>query len=208
MWSKRAPNGEYRSVPADVALREASLMPISLKPKEGLALINGTAVSTAVAALVMHHANNLAVASQVLTAMSVEALCGSRESFDTIFANSRPHPGQIDPSRNIQKLLAKSRLAKDFNECDDGSLRQDRYSIRTASQWIGPILEDFLLAGQQISIECNSVTDNPLIDIGRDGKSFHGGKFPGQSSDIRHGKDPLRTPGNRSDALFPMYRDY
>ena len=177
VWARSAHDGRRRVTTADVALKESSLAPIDLRPKEGLALINGTAVSTGVAALAMHDANCLAVTSQVLTAMSVEALCGAKESFDPIFAKLRPHPGQIEAARNIHKLLAGSRLALDDGDHGEGSLRQDRYSTRTASQWIGPVLEDFLLANRQVTIECNSVTDNPLIDVERDGKSFHGGNF-------------------------------
>lgn len=164
---------------ADVALTEASLIPITLGPKEGLAIINGTAVTAGVAALATHDTNCLAVLSQILTAMSVEALLGTRESFDPFFAEVRPHPGQKEAAQNIYSFLAGSRLAKDSNGLDEteNSLFQDRYPIRTASQWIGPVLEDLLLAYQQVSIECNSATDNPLIQ--REGKSrvLHGGNF-------------------------------
>ena len=177
VWAKNPFDGRRRVTTADVALRESSLTPIELKPKEGLAIINGTAVSTAIAALVMHDANCLGITSQVLTAMSVEALGGAKESFDPIFAKLRPHPGQIEAARSIHRLLEGSKLATDSGDHAEGSLRQDRYSIRTASQWIGPVLEDFSLASSQVTIECNSVTDNPLIDIEREGRSFHGGNF-------------------------------
>ncbi len=177
VWARSAHDGRYHVTTADLALRDSSLKPIDLEPKEGLAIINGTAISTGVAALAMHDANCLAAASQVLTAMSVEALCGAKESFDPIFARLRPHPGQIEVAHNIHSFLADSKLATDSGDHGDGSLRQDRYSIRTAAQWVGPVVEDFLLANQQITIECNSVTDNPLIDVARHGKSFHGGNF-------------------------------
>lgn len=177
VWAKNPLDCRRRITTADVALRESSQTPIELKPKEGLAIINGTAVSTAVAALVMHDANCLGITSQVLTAMSVEALGGAKESFDPIFAKLRPHPGQIEAARSIYRLLEGSKLATDSGDHGEGSLRQDRYSIRTASQWIGPVLEDFSLASSQVTIECNSVTDNPLIDIEREGRSLHGGNF-------------------------------
>ena len=177
VWARSAQNGRRRVTTADVALKESSLTPIDFEPKEGLAIINGTAVSTGVAALAMHDANCLAATSQVLTAMSVEALCGAKKSFDPIFAKIIPHPGQVEVAQKIYKLLSGSKFATDSGDHGEGSLRQDRYSIRTASQWIGPVAEDFLLANQQITIECNSVTDNPLIDVERHGKSFHGGNF-------------------------------
>lgn len=171
--------GNRLTVSADVALRNASLSPVVLGPKEGLAIVNGTAVSTGVAALALQDVNSLAVLSQVLTSMTVEALLGSRESFDPLFAQVRPHPGQIEASHNIYGFLAGSKLAQSGNlEVNDGLLYQDRYSIRTASQWIGPVLEDLQLAYQQVSIECNSVTDNPLVDIRElGGRVLNGGNF-------------------------------
>ena len=175
-WSASLETGQRRIVSADVALAEASLAPIQLGPKEGLAIINGTAVSTGVAALAMHDANNLAALSQVLTAMNVEALCGNTESFDPFFAAVRPHPGQIEAAQNIWQFLSTSKLVRSNDGLEDGSLRQDRYSIRTASQWLGPVLEDLVLASEQVAIECNSVTDNPLVDT-EGGRVLHGGNF-------------------------------
>ena len=170
--------GERRFMTAEKALADASISPIRLGPKEGLAIVNGTAVSTAVGALALHDAHALAVLSQVLTAMSVEALCGTRESFDPFFARVRPHPGQRDASHNIDRFLAGSQLIQNPDGTEEGSLRQDRYSIRTASQWIGPVLEDLILAHQQVTIECNSITDNPLINGGR---ILHGGNIQARS---------------------------
>ena len=169
--------GGRRFMTAEKALADASINPIRLGPKEGLAIVNGTAVSTAVGALALHDAHALAVISQVLTAMSVEALCGTSESFDPFFASVRPHPGQCDASHNIYRFLAGSQLIQN-PDGTEGSLRQDSYSIRTASQWIGPVLEDLNLAHQQVTIECNSITDNPLIDGER---ILHGGNFQARS---------------------------
>ncbi|MCJ1434681.1 hypothetical protein MMC27_004050 [Xylographa pallens] len=179
VWVGR--KAERRVVTADVALETAHLKPIRLGPKEGLALINGTAVSCGVAALAMYEVNNMAILAQVLAAMSVEALCGTDESFDPFFAAVRPHQGQTEAGRNIHSFLAGSKLIQRNHGLEEGSLRQDRYSIRTASQWLGPVLEDLVLASTQLSIECNSVTDNPLIEFniekpGRT-KTHHGGNF-------------------------------
>ena len=156
--------------------------PVTLRPKEGLGLINGTAVCTSVASLALWEANHLAVLSQVCTAMATEALSGQVESFHPFFAQVRPHPGQIEAARNIRAFLRGSRLAKGTSNRPEvkgtghhvsgisasilhKSLAQDRYAIRTASQWIGPQLEDLLLAQQQIFVELNATTDNPLIDM-------------------------------------------
>lgn len=84
-----------RNLYADQALSRAGLAPVALQAKEGLALVNGTAISAAVAALALHDTHGLAILSQVLTAMCVEALNGSVESFHPFFGESRPHPGQV-----------------------------------------------------------------------------------------------------------------
>lgn len=169
-------DGARRVTRADVALEEAGIAPISLHAKEGLAIVNGTAVSAGVAALAEHESLNLAALSQVLTAMSVEALRGSDESFEPFIAQVRPHPGQVDSARNIKAFLNGSQLLSRHDSQNEATLRQDRYSIRTASQWIGPVLEDFCLAHDQLTIELNSVTDNPLIETAT-GRVFHGGNF-------------------------------
>ncbi|CRK40045.1 hypothetical protein BN1708_008123, partial [Verticillium longisporum] len=173
---RRDVEGARRVTRADAALSEAGIAPIGLLAKEGLAIVNGTAVSAGVAALAAHESLHLAALSQVLTAMSVEALRGSDESFEPFIARVRPHPGQTDSARNIKAFLSGSRLLNRHDGRDVATLRQDRYSLRTASQWIGPVLEDFGLAYDQLTVEINSVTDNPLVDTGA-GRVLHGGNF-------------------------------
>lgn len=168
--------GARRVTRADVALSEAGIAPISLHAKEGLAIVNGTAVSAGVAALAAHESLHLAALSQVLTAMSVEALRGSDESFEPFIARVRSHPGQVDSARNIKAFLTGSQLLNRHDSQNVATLRQDRYSLRTASQWIGPVLDDFALAYDQLTVELNSVTDNPLIDS-ETGRVLHGGNF-------------------------------
>lgn len=85
---------------------------------------------------------------------------------------------KFESAWNIRSFLKGSKLVC-VNDGAEGSLRQDRYSIRTVCQWIGPCLEDLRLAHEQVSVECNSVTDNPLMDS--DGNLFHGGNFQGKS---------------------------
>ena len=168
-------SGTYNEMTAEKALAEAKIVPVTLTAKEGLAVVNGTAVSAGVAALALWETHNLAVMSQLLTAMAVEALSGTDESFDPAFGRVRPHPGQIDCSNNIYRFLEGSKLVH-HNDGDNDALRQDRYSIRTASQWVGPVLEDLLLAHQQMHIEMNSVTDNPIFDADSH-RILHGGNF-------------------------------
>ncbi len=162
------------------ALSEQRIAPLKLEPREALALVNGTSMSAGLAALAMHEAIQLAALSQILTAMSVEALRGTDESFDPFLAQVRPHWGQAESAQNIYGFLRGSKLVYRDHGFNEASLRQDRYSIRTASQWLGPMLEDLALAHRQVTIELNSATDNPLIDM-RNRRIIHGGNFQAQS---------------------------
>ena len=173
--------GGREIITADVALSQSSVAPLRLAPKEGLAIVNGTAVSAGVGTLALHDAHCLAILSQILTAMSVESLRGCAESFDPFLAAVRPHAGQIEAARNIRSFLMGSKLiTTGDHSIDDGSLRQDRYSTRTTPQWIGPQLEDLILAHKQLSVEINSTTDNPIIDS-KGSRVLHGGNFQAMS---------------------------
>ncbi|KAG8528313.1 uncharacterized protein KY384_007230 [Bacidia gigantensis] len=163
---------------AHSALAAAGIEPVTLQAKEGLAIVNGTAVSAALGSLVLWDAHTLALLSHLLTAMSVEALLGTSESFHPFLSHARPHPGQIDSANLVLSFLHTSQLTQQNSGNLPQTLRQDRYSIRTAPQWLGPVLEDLTLAHQQLSIELNSATDNPLIDpTSTTSASFHGGNF-------------------------------
>ena len=179
VWADDPQSGGRRIATAGQAFAETSLEPIRLEAKDGLVFVNGTAISCALGALAMSEAQNLGVLSQILTAMSVEALKGSIESFGPPSAILRSHPGQIESTRSINCFLSGSHLIAVNDGSEEESLRQDRYSIRTASQWLGPLLEDLSLAHQQKPTECNSVTDNPLID--NNGRMLHGGNFQAQA---------------------------
>lgn len=148
-------------------MKEVGLRPIQFGPKETLGLLNGTAFSVAVASRAQHEADTLAVFAQILTAMGVEALVGSIDSFHPFIGRVRPHRGQSDIAANIRSFLKGSRLAtsgtKTVLTADE--LHQDRYPLRTSAQWLGPFLEDMELARMQLSVELNSTTDNPLIDV-------------------------------------------
>lgn len=168
-----------RRVGAHDALTSYNLKPLALQPKEGLSLVNGTAVSAGTGALAAYDAQCIALLAQILTAMSVEAFTGTTESFDPFIAHVRPHAGQIEAAHNIRCFLKGSRLVQRSigdGLRDHGGLRQDRYSLRTTPQWIGPQLENLALAYQQVEVECNSTTDNPLVDTGSD-RVLHGGNF-------------------------------
>lgn len=97
-------------ISANEAISKFSLGSLSLGPKEGLAIVNGTAVSAGVGALALHDAHCLAVLAQVLTAMDVKAMRRSAESFDAFLAKANPHISQIDVSNNIRSFLSGSKL--------------------------------------------------------------------------------------------------
>ncbi|GME56987.1 Phenylalanine ammonia-lyase protein [Neofusicoccum parvum] len=180
---------------ASEALKSYNLRPIVLAAKEGLGLLNGTAASVSAASLAIYEANHLALLTQALTAMGVEALCGTAESFSPFIANVRPHRGQVEAAANIHGFLQGSRLASGLEaqgqkDMHISGLCQDRYPLRTSSQWIGPQLEDLLLANEQISVELNSTTDNPLIDAEAD-TIYHGGNF--QAASLTSAMEKVRT---------------
>lgn len=182
---------QYRIMPADEALALAGIRPFTFGPKEGLGLLNGTGVSTAAASIVIHEAQQLALLSQVLTAMGTEALLGTSHNYHPFIAEIRPHPGQREVAHNVFNWLDDSQLALG-NHIQNIGLAQDRYALRTASQWIGPQLEDLLLAQQQVEIELNSTTDNPLIDIAGNA-IHHGGNFQAASITSAMEKTMLAT---------------
>lgn len=178
---------------ASQALRKYNLEPVVLAAKEGLGLLNGTSASGSVASLAIYEANHLAILTQTLTAMAVEALKGTAESFSPFIASVRPHQGQVEVASNIYGFLQGSQLSSGLDGKKNmhiAGLCQDRYPLRTSSQWIGPQLEDLDLATRQISVELNSTTDNPLMDVEND-LVHHGGNF--QAVSITSAMEKTRT---------------
>ncbi|CAG7933360.1 unnamed protein product [Penicillium olsonii] len=172
-------SGDSEVMPASDALKLIEAEPLTLRAKEALALMNGTAPSAAAGALVVHDTSNLLILTQILTAMATEANLGSIDNYHHFISDCRPHPGQQEVASNIRNLLAGSQFCHATDKKQQG-LVQDRYSLRTAPQWIGPLLEDLLLSTRQITTELNSTTDNPLIDVSRN-RFHHGGNFQAAS---------------------------
>ncbi|WAQ89756.1 hypothetical protein PtA15_11A447 [Puccinia triticina] len=182
---------EPKIMSSQACLQAHGIAPLVLGPKEGLAVANGTAFSAAAASLAVFHAHLLATLAQALTAMSVEALLGQIGAFHPfIHQVARPHHGQVEVARNIFRLLRTSKLLNPADQLADQLdlerekskqiLRQDRYPLRTSPQWIGPQLEDLLVAHQTIAKELNVTTDNPLVDV-ENGILHHGGNFQATS---------------------------
>ena len=160
-------SGKRRVMTARDALQDAGMDVRTMGPKEGLGLVNGTSCSAALASLALHESHQLAIMTQALSAMGVEALMGTAESFHPFISAIRPHDGQLESAQMIMSLLQGSQLAVGVNREKDrkrSGLIQDRYAFRSVPQWVGPYLEDLLLADRQISTELNSTCDNPLVD--------------------------------------------
>ncbi|KAG2043777.1 L-Aspartase-like protein [Suillus americanus] len=174
--------GSYALLPAPQALQVAGITPLPLTSKEHLGILNGTAFSAAVSALVVRGARGISVLGAVLTAMSVEAMLGARGSFDPFVSEARPHIGQIHSARLMHTLLTGSSFASEHEV--EVKLEDDAgvYSLRTAPQWLGPQFEDLANAAQVVITEVNSTTDNPLIEPpsasnNQTGQVHHAGNF-------------------------------
>lgn len=163
-------------LPSADALERAGLRAIRLGAKEGLALVNGTQVMTAIAALGVLRAERLAAAADVIGALSLEAFLGTDRVFDRRINDLRPHPGQARVAENLRRLLAGSQIVESHREC--GRV-QDPYSYRCIPVVHGAVRDAIAYARHVVEIEANSVTDNPLV-FPDDGEFLSGGNFHGE----------------------------
>jgi histidine ammonia-lyase len=164
---------EGKVLPASECLKIAGLEPLRLDPKEALALINGTQVSTAIALYHLFQTENTFAAAIVTGSMSVDALKGSDAPFDDRIHQLRGHQSQIDVARVYRELLSGSEIRDSHIDC---SKVQDAYSLRCQPQVMGAVLESIRHAAKVLTIEANSVTDNPLIFSDTD-EALSGGNF-------------------------------
>jgi histidine ammonia-lyase len=160
---------------ASRALAEAGLAPFVPEAKEGLAIINGTQLMTAVGALALARARRLLVSADVIAAMSVEALMGTDTCFDPALVGARGHPGQAAVAANLRRCLAGSALVASHKDCHRV---QDPYSLRCVPQVHGAAREGWSFAARIVEREMNAVTDNPLV-FPEDGRVVSGGNFHG-----------------------------
>jgi len=147
-------------VPAQVALKEAGIEPIRLAPKEGLALLNGTQVSTALALSAVFRTENVLSAALMAGAMSSDAIQGSDTPFDRRIQNVRGHGGQIAVASVLRELMQGSDIRASHIGCDRV---QDPYCIRCQPQVTGACLDVLRHVCGVLETEANAVTDNPLV---------------------------------------------
>lgn len=158
------------------ALERAGLRPIALQAKDGLALINGTQVISALLANAVNLASRLVRSADITGALTLDALLGTDVAFDPRIHQARPHPGQLASSRNLRHLLAGSELRKSHEHCDRV---QDSYSLRCMPQVHGAVRDALAYVRGVVETEINSATDNPMIFI-EGGDVLSGGNFHGQ----------------------------
>ena len=161
-------------VDASDALRAAGIEPVTLAAKEGLALINGTQVSTALALHGLFMAERLVEAAMVTGALSVDAARGSDAPFDARIHAVRGQPGQIAAAAIYRELMAGSAIRASHLVGDERV--QDPYSLRCQPQVMGAVMDLVANAGRTLLIEANAVTDNPLL-FPDDGAIVSGGNF-------------------------------
>ena len=162
-----------KRLPSAKALKLAGLKPVSLQAKEGLALLNGTQASTALALAALFGAWRLATNSLTIAALSIDAAMGSSAPFHDEIHTLRGHQGQIDSARRLRALLKGSEI-RDSHRSDDERV-QDPYCLRCAPQVMGACLDQLRHVGRTLEIEANAATDNPLVLS--DGKIVSGGNF-------------------------------
>lgn len=156
------------------ALRHAGVEPLQLGPKEGLALLNGTQISTAIALKGLFLAEQAFAAAVVAGALSVDAAKGSDDPFDARIHAVRGQPGQIAVAQAYRRLLSGSAIRESHREGDDRV--QDPYSLRCQPQVMGACLDQIRAAARVLLTEANAVSDNPLV-FAEDGVVLSGGNF-------------------------------
>src|SRR5450631_1120977 len=162
--------------PAAEVLAEHGLEPLTLAPKEGLSLVNGTEPMQALLAFSVHDADMLVQAADIACALSVEALLGTDRPYDERVQIIRPHPGQLVSAANLRGLLAGSGLLASHR--DSRHAVQDAYCLRCAPQVHGAVRDVLTFARQIITTELGAIVDNPVIVP--DGEVMTTGNFHGE----------------------------
>jgi len=167
---------EGKLVTGAEALDQAGLKPVVLGGKEGLALINGTQIMTAIGCMVWHDAADMMKLADIAAALSLEALRGTRTAFDPRITRVRPHIGQQATTTNVLRLTDHSSIIASHANC---TKVQDAYSLRCVPQVHGASKDALRRVEETLLVEINAATDNPLI-MPDTGEAISGGNFHGQ----------------------------
>jgi histidine ammonia-lyase len=166
-----------KPVETAAVLHKKNIKPLELQAKEGLSLINGCQVMTAVGLLAAFQARRLLWMMDLSGSMSLEALRGSRSAFDPLIFATRPHPGEAKTARNILKLLGPtSSIGESHVDCERV---QDAYSLRCMPAVHGAAKDALRFGMHTLEVEANSSTDNPLV-FAKEGKILSCGNFHGE----------------------------
>lgn len=162
-------------IPAGDMLKDSGLAPLEMGPKEGLALINGTQFIAAFAVEFLERFQNCLDNADIIAAMNLEAMLGSIKAFDPALQELRPYRGVVYVAERMRKLIGNSEIVESHKNCHRV---QDPYSLRCIPQVHGASRNAYIHLKQLVTIELNSVTDNPVI-FNKD-KALSGGNFHGQ----------------------------
>ena len=168
---------EGETAPVSRWLQSEGLEPLTLRSKEGLALINGTQATTGLGVLSLLAAERAVDAADVAAAMSLEALLGTPEAYRTEIQDARPHPGQRKTAERLRALLAESEIRESHREGDPRV--QDAYALRCVPQVHGAARQALVYVRGILEVEANSATDNPLV-FSEAGRVVSGGNFHAQ----------------------------
>uniref|UniRef100_A0A8D0LA66 Histidine ammonia-lyase n=1 Tax=Sphenodon punctatus TaxID=8508 RepID=A0A8D0LA66_SPHPU len=175
MWSTKSGWADAKYV-----LEAHGLKPITLKPKEGLALINGTQMITSLGCEAVERASAIARQADIVAALTLEVLKGTTRAFDTDIHALRPHRGQIEVAFRFRSLLDSdhhpSEIAESHRFCDRV---HDAYTMRCCPQVHGVVNDTIAFVKDIITTEINSATDNPMVFAER-GETISGGNFHGE----------------------------
>ena len=165
-----------REMPTGQALEKISQKPIQLGPKEGLALLNGTAAMASLGTLAIVESQKLFKLADVAAVLSLEGMAGTNRAYDKKISQVRPHPGQLSTTNNLNRLLKGSKILQEHKDCQKV---QDAYSLRCVPQIHGACRQTLKQAEDVFSIELNAVTDNPLVFF-EENDVISGGNFHGE----------------------------
>jgi histidine ammonia-lyase len=168
---------EGKIVNSKFAINHIQKTPAVLGPKDGLALINGTACMGALGALAAYEAKQIMILADIATTLTLDSVKGTSAAYNPKITSLKPHPGQIASVENLNRLLSHSPLKESHPDC--GKV-QDPYSLRCVPQVHGACRQTLIHAEDVISTELNAVTDNPLIFV-ETGEVISGGNFHGEA---------------------------